>query len=730
MPVGPQRMIGRLLGLWPRQIGNQCLLMLAAGALLGWLLPLQTHWLEPVATLFLQASQIVVMPFLILELIVGFGRLRPGSLRQLAGRGGLVLLGLWLTASLLVIALPLFLPPLVTSEFYHAGLFDVHEPADLLRTYLPDSIFTALAADNFPAVVLFSCVLGILLQGIEDREHLLRPLAVMRSLFQRLNKLVVRLIPFGIFALIAINVSRINAEQLIRIQGFFALCLISFVLLTLLCALVLLSLTPLSARSLWQMIKGPLALTASSANLLIALPMLASNLQEQLPAALAVDPQDPVAWDMREEITPLISLGFSLPTLGQVATLIFVPFSAWYVDRGLEPLGTLRMLLSAIPATVSGVKAVVRQELLNLGLPIDLLQLVYVNGEWLYRFEKVLALEGLVVLAVLVYAQGVGAWRPRPLRLAAGLGLVTALSLALGLASRAALAVALRDSYRNDDRLLALSSTRTGDPPRLINRPGPPGPVTLQAIRARGLLRAGVQEDALPWAFRNARGDLVGFDVDLLKSMARSLGVRLELQQAPLEQLEQQLGRGQLDLVAGGIQNTPDRAIRHELSRSYQAVNLALVVPDAKVRELQGGERPAPARPISLAVADETLISYGLEAQIAKSLGDGRQRARVKLMPIRSSAEFFTTQGQQRYDALLTPAESGAGLAVLHPSTTLITPFGRELNSELVMMVGGRDAGFRRYINGWLTREISLGRIQELFNYWILLKDRASVRRS
>jgi len=94
----------------------------------------------------------------------------------------------------------------------------------------------------------------------------------------------------------------------------------------------------------------------------------------------------------------------------------------------------------------------------------------------------------------------------------------------------------------------------------------------------------------------------------------------------------------------------------------------------------------------------------------------------VVLVPIASNEAFFTTEGQRRFDGLLVPAEAGAGLAVIHPRTTLITPFGRELSSELVLMVGGRDASFRRYLNGWLTREISLGRIQELFNYWILLK--------
>lgn len=441
-----------------------------------------------------------------------------------------------------------------------------------------------------------------------------------------------------------------------------------------------------------------------------------------MPGALGVDDHDGHAVDMREELAPLISLGFSLPTLGQVASLIFIPFSAWYVDRSLEPKTMVHMLLSAIPATVSGMKAVVRQELLNLGLPMDLQQLVYINGEWLYRFEKVLGLEGLVVLAVLVYALGVGAFRPQPLRALAGLVSAAALTLGLGWGSRISLAAALKDSYRNDDRLLALSSTRTSRHPIERSAPWPPEPVTLQAIGRRGVLRAGLQRDAVPWAFHNANGDLVGFDVDLLKSLAKNLGVKLELREASLKQLEVELSRGQLDLVAGGIQNTPNRAIRHELTRSYQALNLALVVADAKVLALQGGKQMDPTQPITLAVEDETLISYGLEAQIAKSLGDVNHRARVSLVPIDSSTAFFTAEGQRRFDGLLVPAEAGAAMAVLHPRTTLITPFGRELSSELVLMVGGRDAGLRRYLNGWLSREISLGRIQELFNYWILMK--------
>ena len=60
---------------------------------------------------------------------------------------------------------------------------------------------------------------------------------------------------------------------------------------------------------------------------------------------------------------------------------------------------------------------------------------------------------------------------------------------------------------------------------------------------------------------------------------------------------------------------------------------------------------------------------------------------------------------------------------MLYPRTSLITPFSDDLSSELVLLIGGKDPTLRRYLNGWLSRERAQGRIEELFNYWILLKD-------
>ena len=710
--------------LWPRQIGNQCLVMLVIGALLGWLLPGQIGWLTPLKVVFLQASQIVVMPFLICELVVGFGGLRPGSIKGLLVPALSVLAGLWLVAGTVVTLLPLALPKLVTSEFFHRGLFEQNEPVDLLKTYLPDNIFTAMAADNFPAVVLYSCLLGLLLQGLPERERLLEPLEVIRQLFGQLNRLVARIIPYGILALVATNVAQLDVAELLRMQAYLQLSLIAFVLLSLLCWFLPIALTPLSSKDLWQIVKGPLALTASSTNLLIALPLLISNLKEVLGPWQSAPGVCQNHSNAGLELAPLVSLGYSLPTLGQVASLLFLPFAGWYVDKPLGLAGTAHMLLTAIPASVSGLKSTLRQELIALGLPVDLLQLVYLNGEWLYRFEKVLALEGLVVLAVLVYTSALGGWRLRLWRLLASVLASLALATGLGWASRVSLAATLKNSYRNDDRLLALQATQPTPPlaPLPVLRSEA---VSLSAILRRRSLRVGVRSDGLPWAFRNRKGEWVGYDLDLIKRLASTLGVGLQVREGSISTLESWLDRREIDLAIGGIQATPERSIRHQISRGYQPIHLALVVPDDKVAMIQGIQelgRHSLDRPLKIAVTEPSLVNAQLEDQIRSSFVGATGKLVLEMLPLTSKVDFFSAAGQATYDALLTSAEGGSAWSILHPKTTLLVPFGRELGGRLVLLVAGEDRALIDYLNTWLAQEEARGTMASLFAYWIELK--------
>lgn len=149
------------------------------------------------------------------------------------------------------------------------------------------------------------------------------------------------------------------------------------------------------------------------------------------------------------------------------------------------------------------------------------------------------------------------------------------------------------------------------------------------------MLRVGARSDGMTWAYRNDRGELVGYDLDLVSALARSLGVRLEVREADLESLERWLDAAWIDLAVGGIQTSP------------QQVHLALVAPDAKVTLLQNLRQQRLTRPLLIDITDPQL-------------------------PLASKDQFFGADGQSRFDGLLTTAEGGSSWAVLHPRTTLI----------------------------------------------------------
>ena len=95
------------------------------GLLVRWLWTQLVAVLKPFDQIFLQACKIVVMPFLIFELVVGFGSLRLGMLRTFLHSDLLVLLGLW-TGRGLVVMLEVREEGLTTLEkWLDSGRFDL-----------------------------------------------------------------------------------------------------------------------------------------------------------------------------------------------------------------------------------------------------------------------------------------------------------------------------------------------------------------------------------------------------------------------------------------------------------------------------------------------------------------------------------------------------------------------------------------------------------------------------
>lgn len=81
----------------------------------------------------------------------------------------------------------------------------------------------------------------------------------------------------------------------------------------------------------------------------------------------------------------------------------------------------------------------------------------------------------------------------------------------------------------------------------------------LQTILENGLVRIGVQGANKPFSYRDADGSLMGVEVDLAKSIADTMGVKLELVVVTSANRMEFLEQGKIDVLVGSMYDTAER---------------------------------------------------------------------------------------------------------------------------------------------------------------------------
>ena len=82
---------------------------------------------------------------------------------------------------------------------------------------------------------------------------------------------------------------------------------------------------------------------------------------------------------------------------------------------------------------------------------------------------------------------------------------------------------------------------------------------SLQAVKQKGKLVLGLDDSFPPMGFRNEDNQIVGYDIDLAKDVARRLGVQLVPQPIDWNAKEQELNTGKIDCIWNGFTITEER---------------------------------------------------------------------------------------------------------------------------------------------------------------------------
>jgi len=94
----------------------------------------------------------------------------------------------------------------------------------------------------------------------------------------------------------------------------------------------------------------------------------------------------------------------------------------------------------------------------------------------------------------------------------------------------------------------------------------------------RGTLRVGMDPTYMPFEMTNKRGEIIGFEVDILKAMAKSMGVKLELVSTAYDGIIPALMTNKFDMIGSGMTLTQERNLKLNFSEPFIVVGQTLLI--------------------------------------------------------------------------------------------------------------------------------------------------------
>ena len=100
---------------------------------------------------------------------------------------------------------------------------------------------------------------------------------------------------------------------------------------------------------------------------------------------------------------------------------------------------------------------------------------------------------------------------------------------------------------------------------------------TLNTILQRGELRVGLEAGYMPFEMKDKQGQIIGFDVDMMKAMAKAMGVKLKLVPTAWDGIIAGLLTGKYDIIASGMTVTQKRNLKVNFAHPYISIGQTIL---------------------------------------------------------------------------------------------------------------------------------------------------------
>ena len=218
--------------------------------------------------------------------------------------------------------------------------------------------------------------------------------------------------------------------------------------------------------------------------------------------------------------------------------------------------------------------------------------------------------------------------------------------------------------------------------------------------------------DLVPFSFFNRDCALVGHDVEMAYDLARALNLsRIEFVPVTREDALDRVNAGDCDIVMAGLVLVPPMTGRARYTAPYIDLHPALVARDDRAGALREPGAAARAEGLRVAVAGDAGYDLAASALLPRAV----------IVPVADPAEFFNRTDA---DALLTTAEAGTPLTLLHPfyAVAELRPAGPAASCVYALARDCDDASLM-FVDYWLAMEERSGALEAKYDRWVLGKE-------
>jgi len=339
---------------------TKIILGIVLGFLAGWVFGDAITFVDPLGQLFIKLLKMIIVPLIIASVIMGVANI--GDVRRLGRLGGKTILYYLSTTAIAVVIGIIMVNVMKPGVGVNLALQQTPEaqPPSLMNTLLsivPANPFQAIVNMDMLPIIFFSLLVGVVLTTVKEKaEPMVRFFDSLNAVMMRMTQWIMKLAPYGVFALMAVIVAETGWEVILDLTKYMATVLLGLFIHGLLVLPLILWLfgkgRPLQfARDMSTALATAFSTSSSSATLPVTMESIEQNAGVDntvssfvLPLGATINMDGTALYEAVAAIFIAQAYGIDL-TLGQQLLIIITATLAAIGAAGIPSAGLITMII-------------------------------------------------------------------------------------------------------------------------------------------------------------------------------------------------------------------------------------------------------------------------------------------------------------------------------------------------------------------------------------------------